>query len=253
MKNMQKLFEDYLRSTPVRSPFSQANYYSGGYANSGGFQDYTDLYNTTYRTHHEGASGADYREPDNMDGGFESVMYSEPINVLVAFPEDGAEGFEDLNEDECFVKFGLKAARGFRKDYRFLDQSIPGAGKVAVDEETANRIIEEPFKTIREVRPTYTRNFGETPAERIDEATERQLNEVVREELDKMLSRNAKIELKERKRKELVKLIRKRQLDENLERAKDAALDVTAKTIRESNKISSTEKDLLKETIQRYA
>lgn len=251
MKDLQKLFENYLRSTPVRSPFSQTNYYSGGQKDGGSFQELTDLYNTTYRTHYEGASSADYREPDNMSGGFDRVMYSEPLNVLVAYPREGAERFEEeLSGGDCLVKFGLKAARGFKKDYRFLDQSIPGAGKVAVDEETADRIIEEPFKAIREVRPKYTRNFGETPVEQLDESVQREINGVVREELDQMLSES--VDLTFENPKQLCTLIRKRQLEEDLTRLEDAALDLCADSIREGDGLSSIEANLLKETIKRY-
>ncbi len=247
MKDLQKLFENYLRSTPVRSPFSQTNYYSGGNVDGGSFQDLTDLYNSTYRTHYKGVSEGE--EEDRR--GFSRVMYSEPLNVLVAYPREGAERFEEqLNQGECLVKFGLKAARGFRKDYRFLDHSIPGAGKLAVDEETADRIIEEPFKAIREVRPKYTRNFGETPVERIDESVQRQVNGLVREELDQMLSESIDVNFDNPKR--LCKLIRKRQLEEDLTRLEDAALDLCADSIREGDSLSSIEANLLKETIKRY-
>jgi hypothetical protein len=238
MKNMQKLFEDYLRSTPVRSPFSQANYYSGGRVRGDTFQDYTDLYNTTYRTHHESE-------------GFDEVMYSEPLNVLVAYPAEGAERFENLNEGECFVKLGLKAARGFKKDYRFLDQSIPGSGKVVVDEETADRIVEEPFEALREARPTYTRNFGETPAERIDEATERDLNRIVREELEKELESFEKkdLGLSEKENRTARKALRKLQLENELPRYIDALADNAAKRLRESGKATRPEKEIITEAI----
>jgi len=244
MKDLQKLFENYLRSIPVRSPFSQTNYYSGGQKDGGSFQDYTDLYNATYRTHYEGAG-------EEEKGGFENVMYSEPLNVLVAYPKEGAERFEEqLNENECLVKFGLKAARGFKKDYRFLDHSIPGAGKLAVSEEDADRVVEEPFKAIREMRPKYTRNFGETPVERIDESAQRKINGLVREELGEMLSESVDIIFSEPKK--VCKLIRKRQLEEELSRFEDAALDICANSVREGTALSSVEAELLKETMKRY-
>lgn len=245
--SLNKLVENYLKSsyrtTPVRSPFSQGNYYSSNYVTGGGSRswlDLTDLYNSTYKTHH-------------MNEGFDRVMYNEPLNIMVMWPKDDAEAFDHIEED-CVAQFGLKTARGYRKDYRFLDQSIPGAGKVAMSEEQAEKLVEEPFESLREVRPTYTRNLGETPVERIDESqgkdVHRRLHKMVRKEINRQLNRDHELKLNEEERKKARECIRKLQLEENLSRFEDALSDVCAKQLRESRKVSETEAKLIKKAIK---
>lgn len=159
MEELQTLLENYMKSsyrtTPIRSPFSNQQYYSSGQATHSRWLDLTDLYNATYRTF--------YRED-----GFKKVKYNEPLNILVMWPEDGAEAYEQVDYSPV-AAFGLKAARGFGKDYRFLDKSIPGAGKVAIDPSTAEEMMTEPYEQIQEIRPAYTRNLGQNPIEKLDE------------------------------------------------------------------------------------
>lgn len=252
-KDLKRLVESYLKSsyrtTPVRSPFSQTNYYSGGRVQgNGSWMDLTELYNTTYRTHYE-------------EDGFDKVMYSEPLNLMVAWPKEKAEAFSHIDED-CVATFGLKAARGFKKDYRLLDMSIPGAGKVAVSEEDADRIVESPFESLREVRPAYTRNFGETPIERIDESAQKgqrnlqkKLHRVIREEVDKVVSEISRAEsqltLTESENSKVRRLLRRAQLNENMPRFMDALIDNCAKKIREGAKISDVEQALIKKIIEK--
>lgn len=252
-KDLKQLVESYLKSsyrtTPVRSPFSQTNYYSGGRVQgNGNWMDLTELYNTTYRTHYE-------------EDGFDKVMYSEPLNLMVAWPKEEAEGFSHIDED-CVATFGLKAARGFKKDYRFLDMSIPGAGKVAVSEDDADRIVESPFESLREVRPTYTRNFGETPIERIDESAQknernlqRKLHGVIREEVDEVISEisrtKSQLKLTESENSKVRRLLRRAQLNENMPRFMDALIDNCAEKLREGAKISDIEQVLIKKIIEK--
>lgn len=252
-ENLKRLVESYLKSsyrtTPVRSPFSQTNYYSGGRVQgNGSWMDLTELYNTTYRTHYE-------------EDGFDKVMYSEPLNLMVAWPKEEAEGFSHIDED-CVATFGLKAARGFKKDYRFLDMSIPGAGKVAVSEENANQIVESPFESLREVRPAYTRNFGETPIERIDESAQKgkrklqkKLHGVIREEVDKIVSEisrsKSQLSLTESENSKVRRLLRRAQLNENMPRFMDALIDNCAEKLREGAKISDIEQVLIKKIIEK--
>ena len=252
-ENLKRLVESYLKSsyrtTPVRSPFSQTNYYSGGRVQGGGsWMDLTELYNTTYRTHYE-------------KDGFDKVMYSEPLNLMVAWPKEEAEGFSHIDED-CVATFGLKAARGFKKDYRFLDMSIPGAGKVAISEEDADQIVESPFEILREVRPTYTRNFGETPVERIDESTQKgerklqkRLHGVIREEVDKVVSEISRTEsqlsLTESENSKVRRLLRRAQLNENMPRFMDALIDNCAEKLREGAEMSGIEQVLIKKIIEK--
>lgn len=245
MAKLKRLVESYLKSsyrtTPVRSPFSQTNYYSGGRVSggSGSWMDLTELYNTTYRTHYE-------------EDGFDQVLYNEPLNIMVAWPKNDAEAFNQIDED-CVATFGLKTARGFKKDYRFTDMSIPGAGRVAMSEEQANQIIEEPFDSLREVRPQYTRNLGETPIERIDESEEkaeeenirlaiqRKMSEMVHTELEEVLSgrRDFEIRLTEDESGFARRALRYRQLhEEDMTRLEDATIDVLAKRLRENHFVS---------------
>ena len=250
--SLNKLVENYLqssyRTSPVRSPFSQGSYYSSNYVSggSGSWLDLTDLYNTTYKTHH-------------MEEGFNKVMYNEPLNIMVMWPKDGAEDFEHIEED-CVAQFGLKTARGYRKDYRFLDQSIPGAGKVAMSEEDADRLVQEPFESLREVRPTYTRNLGETPVERIDENKnvekakniQRRLHKLIRERVDKELEeeRNYSVDLTEEESEFVRTSLRRLQLEGNLTRLEDAIADVAAAQVRKQGKISEKENRMIAEAIK---
>lgn len=253
MAELQKLVENYLKSsyrtTPIRSPFSQTNYYSGGRVSGGSasWLDLTDLYNTTYRTHH-------------MEEGFNRVMYNEPLNIMLMWPKDDAEGFEHIEED-AIAQFGLKTARGYKKDYRFLDQSIPGAGRVALSEEEADELLQDPFESLREVRPSYTRNMGEVPVERIDEnvkkveetkKAQRQIHRVVQEEINEQLEerRDMKIDLDKEKNEETRRAIRRLQLEGDLTRFEDALADVCAAQLREGDTISKTEAALIAKAVQ---
>lgn len=239
--SLNKLVENYLKSSyrtsPVRSPFSQGSYYSSNYVSggSGSWLDLTDLYNTTYKTHH-------------LEEGFNKVMYNEPLNIMVMWPKDDTEGFSHIDE-ECVAQFGLKTARGYRKDYRFLDQSIPGAGKVALSEEQADQLVSDTFNSLREVRPMYTRNVGETPVERIDEnqskVATRRLFKLIREEIDNQLDRKYDIGLTEKENEATRKMIRRMQLNENLTKFNDALADVCAKRLREGGKISRAEAKII--------
>jgi hypothetical protein len=248
MSKLDLLVENYLdssyRTTPVRSPFSQINYYSGGRVSGGGasWKEYTDLYNTTYRTIYE-------------EDGFERVMYNEPLNMMVMWPLEEAEAFSHIDED-CVVQLGLKTARGFAKDYRFLDQSIPGAGKIALSEADAEELIEDPFNAIREVRPQYSTNLGEVPVERIDESKEtgerldirRKVLGVIQDELDGELDRNLDLRLDEEESKTARKAIRYRQINESdLTRLEDALLDSCARQLQTEGQVSKQEyKELAK-------
>jgi hypothetical protein len=238
MADLQKLFENYLKSsyrtTPVRSPFSQANYYSGGKVGGEIWQEITDLYNTTYRTHHE-------------EDGFDRVMYNEAINAMVMFPKEDAEAFSKIEEGEAVLQLGLKAARGFKKDYRFLDQSIPGAGKYAISEEDAERLIDEPFEILREIQPEYTRNFGETPVEPINEQVQKNLHKLIREEVDRIVSLTGEIDLglSKRENKAARNALRKLQLNHDLPKYIDAMADNAAEKLRKGNPVTNPEKDLI--------
>jgi len=153
---LQTLLEDYMkvsssnRTTPIRSPFSHtAEYASGQASGEERWLDLTDVYNVTYRTVHH-------------DNGYNKVCYNPTINVLVMMPKDGAEAYEQVDFSPV-VQFGLKAARGYSKDYRWMDMSIPGSGKVAVTEETAENMITDPYGVIQKIRPEYMRALGEIP------------------------------------------------------------------------------------------
>jgi len=252
MSKLKRLFENYLKSsyrtTPVRSPFSHASYYSGSqYAEKGGWTNLTDLYNTTYRTHYE-----------DSEGGFEKVLYNEPLNVQLVWTKDDAEAFKHVDK-KCIVTCGLKAARGFRKDYRFLDMSIPGAGKVAIDRETASRLVSDPFDVLREIRPEFCRNLGQIPVEQpktreeVNEmlteskSTQKNIHSVICEELDMFLSdyRDSKVELTEQESSDVRKQLRKKQLDQDLSRIGDALVDVTVKQLRKEGKLSEIEKQII--------
>lgn len=218
----------------------------------GPWKELTELYNTTYRSFHENEV-------------FEEVLYNEPLNVLVMTLKEGLEegdkkDFEHVDTN-CVVQLGLKTARGYGKDYRFLDMSIPGAGKIAVSREDGERIVEEPFEALREIRPEFMRNFGEVAVENPDgaeavnevltEETARKVHRLVTEELDDVLSekRNQRFNLSEKQNAEIRKLLRRRQLNEELSKIEDALVDVCARQLREGDKLSEIEKSLIKETV----
>lgn len=126
---------------PVRRPFSNYNYYEDGrYDNS--FQDVTDKYNITYKSQHPG------------EYGFNEVLYSEPHNILVAFPSEANEDF-----DRPYAIFGLKAARGYGKDHRFFDRGMEGAGVYKLSEGLADALLQDSLETLREIDNDYIKNF----------------------------------------------------------------------------------------------
>lgn len=258
MSKLKRLFESYLKSSyrtsPVRSPFSHGNYYPEGYVDSGqnGWIELTELYNTTYRSFHESEV-------------FDRVLYNEPLNVMVmdlkeGLDENNREGFEHVDTN-CVVQLGLKTARGYGKDYRFLDMSIPGAGKVAVSKEQGKTIVEEPMKALREIRPEFMRNFGEVPVETsggeetvnevLTEETARKVHRLVTEELDKLLSEKRKhvFDFSRSQNKKIRKQLRKRQLNEELSKIEDALIDVCVRQLREGGRFSNVEKSVIKETV----
>jgi len=158
---LQTLLEDYMRTTssyrttPIRSPYSdQTDYASGQVSGEERWLDLTDVYNVTYRTIHH-------------DNGYNKVLYNPAINVMIMWPKEGAEAYERVDFSPV-IQFGLKAARGYPKDYRWMDMSIPGSGKVAVSEEVAEKMINEPYEVIREIRPEYVRTLGKIPFDDAD-------------------------------------------------------------------------------------
>jgi len=126
---------------PVRRPFSNYNYYNQGrYDDS--FQDVTDKYNITYKA----ANPGEY--------GFNEVLYSEPHNILVAFPTE-----DNQDHDQPYAIFGLKAARGYGKDHRFFDRGMEGAGVFSMDEDTARSLLNNATETLKEIGSEYIKNF----------------------------------------------------------------------------------------------
>ena len=224
-KKLKRFFENYLKSshrtTPVRSPFSHSSYYSSGQVENGKWKELTDLYNTTYRTHHG-------------EEGFREVMYSEPLNIMVWKTK------EEAFDEDCVLTFGIKAARGFRKDYRFIDMSIPGAGRLAASEEEADEVIENPIEAIKDIRPEYARNLGTIPIE-----TREAVNEAVKKELNEVLDRNVKVKLSESQNKKARKLLRKRQIEEDLTNIENALIDLCARQLRNRKNISKQEKRMI--------
>jgi hypothetical protein len=132
------------------------------------WSDLTDLYNVTYKTIHK-------------EDGFNKVLYNEALNVLVSYPKEDARGFEKASGSPV-VTMGLKTARGYAKDYRFLDGSIPGAGKYVVDEEVADNLIDDPYTVIENLQPEYTKNFGKVPMTDLTESQRSTLRSMIREE-----------------------------------------------------------------------
>jgi hypothetical protein len=128
---------------PVRRPFGNYTDYNQGRYGSNVFQDVTDKYNITYKAQHPG------------EFGFNEVLYSEPHNILIAFPSE-----DNADHDQPYGVFGLKAARGYGKDYRHLDRSMEGAGVYSMDEEQANSILDGPKEALQEIGSEYVRNFG---------------------------------------------------------------------------------------------
>lgn len=139
-----------VRAAAIDSPFSHSQGHpharvENGYHNT--FQDYTQLYNQTY-----------VNPEDRSMKGFEKVLYNEPLNIMVCYPHEENEEFESP-----YVTLGLKTARGFHMDYRFIDGNILGAGKYYVDEETADRVVEDPSEHISEVIDYYEDYFTNQP------------------------------------------------------------------------------------------
>lgn len=158
---LQTLLEDYMRTTssyrttPIRSPYSNSpEYESGQVSGEERWLDLTDVYNVTYRTVHH-------------NNGYNKVLYNPTINVMVMWPKENAEAYEQVDYSPV-IQFGLKAARGYPKDYRWMDMSIPGSGKVAVGENVAEEIINNPHDVIGEIRPEYMRALGEIPFDDAD-------------------------------------------------------------------------------------
>jgi hypothetical protein len=156
-EKLRKLIREYIRTQPVRAPFSMTSYYDSG---RGGQRDrwsnVTDVYNMTYKAIHKKA-------------GFDKVLYNEMLNILVQYPLDEARGFEKA-EGNPVVTMGLKTARGYAKDYRFLDYSIPGAGKYIIDEELAETLIDDPTDAVKQINEKYIRNFGDLPVTDLTES-----------------------------------------------------------------------------------
>lgn len=152
---------------PVRSPFSHYTDYNRGRNYTDEFQDLTQLYNTSYRSKFQ-------------EDAFEAVYYSEPLNTLVAYP------LEESEFESPYVIFGLKTARGFLKDYRNIDEGMNGAGSYYVTEEEANRLIQDPKKTISELNRGYFGHIGFRPAPR-ENLRESVLNEKAASETQQRL------------------------------------------------------------------
>jgi hypothetical protein len=102
----------------------------------------------------------------HQEDAFEEVHYSEPMNVLVAVP------LEESEFDGPYAIFGLKAARGYHKDYRFIDKGIEGAGSYYINEEEVDMLLQNPKKAIRELNQEYFGRIGMHPKsrERLDES-----------------------------------------------------------------------------------
>jgi hypothetical protein len=127
---------------PVRRPFGNYNYHNSGRYDGNTFQDVTDKYNITYKSQHPG------------EYGFNEVLYSEPHNILVAFPSEANEDF-----DQPYAIFGLKAARGYGKDHRFFDAGMEGSGVYRVSEEVADSLLQDSIETLKEIGSEYVKNF----------------------------------------------------------------------------------------------
>lgn len=269
---LQTLLEDYMRTTssyrttPIRSPYSdQTDYASGQVSGEKRWLDVTDVYNVTYRTIHH-------------DNGYNKVLYNPAINVMVMWPKEGAEAYEQVDFSPV-VQFGLKAARGYPKDYRWMDMSIAGSGKVAVDEETAEAIVNEPYDAIRNIRPEYIRAFGKIPFDDADYSpnvatdiaeeviTESSdpvgstLMDIIREELSKELNERetAKtLDLNDHEASAIKKALRQYQMKDHLPNVKDHIVDRMAEKIGEKQDeglslgITSEEANILRKAVERY-
>lgn len=269
---LQTLLEDYMRTTssyrttPIRSPYSdQTDYASGQVSGEKRWLDVTDVYNVTYRTIHH-------------DNGYNKVLYNPAINVMVMWPKEGAEAYEQVDFSPV-VQFGLKAARGYPKDYRWMDMSIAGSGKVAVDEETAEAIVNEPYDAIRNIRPEYIRAFGKIPFDDADYSpnvatdiaeeviTESSdpvgstLMDIIREELSKELNERetAKtLDLNDHEASAIKKALRQYQMKDHLPNVKDQIVDRMAEKIGEKQDeglslgITSEEANILRKAVERY-
>lgn len=131
---------------PVRSPFSGYRERNPGRYAQGGFLDVTDIYESTYRASRPGVPG------------FDRVLYSEQDNVLVAFPSEG-----NADHASPYAILGLKAARGYGRDYRFVDASIDGAGLYETDERTAEALVSDTRGTLIELGSPYAVRLGAVP------------------------------------------------------------------------------------------
>lgn len=132
---------------PVRRPFGGYDERNqGAYeAYNAQFQDHTDIYDATFRAKHPGAAS------------YNRVLYAEAYNILVAFPEEDNPEFE-----QPYIILGLKAARGYGRDYRFLDRSIDGAGMYYVAEDVAEDVIDAPSDTLMELDSPYAAHLTNT-------------------------------------------------------------------------------------------
>lgn len=165
---------------PVRRPFSNYNYYNQGRYRHNKFQDVTDKYNITYKSQNPGTYG------------FEEVLYSEPHNILVAFPSE-----ENKDFDQPYAILGLKAARGYGKDHRFLDRGMEGAGVYELNQGLADRLLQNGLETLKEVGSEYVRNFDVLGApETLEESANRnrELTQTVKQKM-KRLEQQAKSKL----------------------------------------------------------
>lgn len=124
----------------MRSPFS----HSVGYDLQPKWLDMTDVYNAT--------SG----------GMFEKVIYSEPLNILLA--EVKEENRDEISGGYPFLaKYGLKTARSWKRDHRFMDASIEGFGSVGLTPESALKLRDDTAQALKETRPGYARRLGLDP------------------------------------------------------------------------------------------
>lgn len=146
-QEMKQVLEEELEAVtkigqPVRRPFGNYNTYNDGRYDGNTFQDVTDKYNITYKSQHPG------------EYGFNEVLYSEPHNILVAFPSEANEEF-----DQPYAIFGLKAARGYGKDHRFFDGGMEGSGVYKLSENMADALLRDSVKALREIGSDYIKNF----------------------------------------------------------------------------------------------
>lgn len=106
------------------------------------WQDYTDLYNISYRRFHG-------------EEGFNEVKYNEPSNIVLMKPKEGT-----FKDQVPVAMFGVKRARGLHEDLRHVDSTGYGIKPVRLDDDQYERFLENTYKAVREVNPTYLMNFG---------------------------------------------------------------------------------------------